>query len=268
MKCEDVESVMIDYLDKTLEKEHRDEVEKHLETCERCFDELKDFQQIFRDAESAQAQQPDETLRINFYHMLHAELNKQVMNKKEKNVHLPSFYRPTVIVRIAAAVLLLLAGTFIGAYLNKSINKGNDAGQVAQLRSEVNSMKELMMFDMLKEESPSQRIKAVNYSNEMEAPDENILEALTKTLNRDKNINVRLAAAYSLAKFADRQPVLDSLVASLSMQTEPILQVVLINILVENGERNAIVPIRKIIEDDKTLKEVKDVAQKGIKVLM
>lgn len=34
MKCEDVESAMIDYLDKTLEKARRDEVEKHLETCE------------------------------------------------------------------------------------------------------------------------------------------------------------------------------------------------------------------------------------------
>jgi len=54
----------------------------------------------------------------------------------------------------------------------------------------------------------------------------------------------------------------------LAAQTEPILQVVLMNILVENKEKDAIKPMQRIIEDDKTLKEVKNVAQKGIQILM
>ncbi len=86
MKCEDVESAMIDYLDNTLEKARRDEVEKHLETCERCLDELKDFQQILQTVDSTEMEQPDETLRINFYHMLHGEMNKQALQNQEHPV--------------------------------------------------------------------------------------------------------------------------------------------------------------------------------------
>jgi HEAT repeat protein len=125
-----------------------------------------------------------------------------------------------------------------------------------------------MMLNMLKEESPSQRIQAVGYTEDIAAPDQKVLDALTQTLNNDKNVNVRMAAAYSLSKYADRQSVRDSLVKSLEKQTEPIIQVVLMNILVEKKEQGAIQPIRKIMSDEKAMKEVKDVASKSLKVLL
>jgi len=207
-------------------------------------------------------------LRINFYHMLHAEMNKLALEKNKPAVHSPVRFSSSLFVRIAASIALLVAGAFIGVVFNKVFSKGGSDSQVAQLHTEMQSLKEMMLFNMLKEESPSQRIKAVNFTDDIQAPDQKILEALTRTLNQDKNVNVRLAAAYSLAKFADRQSVRDSLVASLSGQTEPILQVVLINILVEHKESNAIRPIQQIMKNDNTLKEVKDVALKGIQILM
>jgi hypothetical protein len=269
MKCEEVESGMIDYLDNTLEKTLRDEVKRHLETCERCLDELKDFQHILHTVETSEMEQPDESLRINFYHMLHGEMNKQIMQERKPLSSLTGpLHRSPRIMRLAAGLALLIAGTFIGIIIHSAGNRSGSNRQIADLRTEVQSVKELMMLTMLKEESPSQRIQAVNYTDDIKAPDGKILDALTQTLNHDKNINVRLAAAYSLSRYADRQSVRDSMVASLSRQTEPIIQVVLMNILVERKETNAIQPIRKIISDDKALKEVKDVAQKGLKVLL
>lgn len=268
MKCEDVESAMIDYLDNTLEKVHRDEVEKHLETCERCLDELKDFQQILQTVNSTEMEQPDEMLRINFYHMLHGEMNKQAVQNQEQTVLPISIHRYSFWMKIAAAIALLLAGTFIGLTLHFVLNRQQEDAQVASLKTEMQSMKELMMLNMLKQESPSQRLQAVNYTDDIQAPDIKVLTALTETLNNDKNINVRMAAAYSLAKYADRQSVRDSMVASLSRQTEPIMQVVLMNILVEKRESGAIKPIQKIMSDEKSMKEVKDVAQKGLKILL
>ena len=41
MKCEEVEKLMIDYLDNNLEEDIRLEIEKHIETCENCLDEFK-----------------------------------------------------------------------------------------------------------------------------------------------------------------------------------------------------------------------------------
>jgi hypothetical protein len=268
MKCEDVEAVMIDYLDESLEKDHRNEVEKHLETCERCLDVMKDFQQILHTVDSTEMEQPDENLRINFYHMLHGEMNNQAV-QNQKQLTVPLFVRKSSAwMKIAAAITMLLAGTFIGLTINSVLNRQKDNEQVASLKSEMQSMKELMMLSMLKQESPSQRIQAVNYTDDIQAPDTKVLNALTETLNNDKNINVRMAAAYSLSKYADRQSVRDSMVASLSRQTEPIIQVVLMNILVEKRESGAIKPIQKIMSDEKAMKEVKDVAQKGLKILL
>jgi hypothetical protein len=77
-----------------------------------------------------------------------------------------------------------------------------------------------------------------------------------------------MAAAYALAKYADQQSVCDSLVRSLSQQSDPILQVTLINILVERREKSAVNPIQQIITDENTLEEVKNVAENGVKLLI
>jgi hypothetical protein len=268
MKCEEAELVMIDYLDNTVEKSERREIEKHLETCERCRDVLKDFRLILETVESAELEQPGENLRLNFYHMLHGEINKQILEENKPTVKKTSPNRPFPYMSIAAGFALLIAGALIALWLQGILNTGNNEAQLAELRTEVQDMKEMVMLNMLKEESPSQRIQAVNYAEEMLTPDRTVIDALTATLNKDKNVNVRLAAAYSLAKYADSQSVRDSLVTSLSRQTEPIVQVVLINILVEKKETRAIQAIQHIISNEKTLKDVKDVAQKGINVLL
>ena len=121
---------------------------------------------------------------------------------------------------------------------------------------------------MLKEESSSDRIQAVRYVEDLDKPDQNVIEVLVKTLNNDKNINVRMAAAYALSKFADQRTVCDSLVKSLSFQNDPLLQVTLINILAEKREKSAFKPIQEIIANKSTLKEVRTVAENSLRVLI
>jgi len=77
-----------------------------------------------------------------------------------------------------------------------------------------------------------------------------------------------MAAAYALSKFADQRPVLDSLVESLSLQRDPILQVTLINILAEKKAKSALKSIQEIIANRSTMKEVRTVAQNSLRVLM
>ena len=76
MKCEEVETKMIDYLDNNLNEGIRQEIEKHLETCERCLDELRDSQQVLNLISKNEMVKPDDSLRINFYHMLHSQIKK------------------------------------------------------------------------------------------------------------------------------------------------------------------------------------------------
>jgi HEAT repeat protein len=121
---------------------------------------------------------------------------------------------------------------------------------------------------MLKEESSSDRIQAVGYADELESPDQNVIDVLIKTLNTDKNVNVRMAAAYALSKYAVQQPVCDSLVKSLSLQNEPILQITLINILAERKEKSAFKAFQLIINDKSKMKEVRAAAQNGMKMMI
>jgi hypothetical protein len=170
--------------------------------------------------------------------------------------------------RVAAGFAILVCGSFLGALIWSGIKYSTEAKELELLHSEVNSIKRAAVFTMLKEESSSDRIQAVYYADDLEKPDGNVINVLVKTLNHDKNVNVRMAAAYALSKFADQRSVCDSLVEALSLQDDPILQVTLINILVEKKEKSAIKPIQEIISDRGTLKEVKAVAEKGIKMLL
>ena len=124
------------------------------------------------------------------------------------------------------------------------------------------------MFSLLRDESSSSRIQAVNYITEIPDPDRKMIDAMICTLNNDENVNVRLTAAFALSKFGSDQAVRDSLVNSLSRQKDPILQVSLINILVDLKEQKARLLIQKILSDEKTMDVVKSVAQSGIRTLI
>jgi hypothetical protein len=138
---------------------------------------------------------------------------------------------------------------------------------MADLKNEVKEMKEALFVNMLSQESATERIKAVSYADDIKDPDSRIINALLTTMNEDKNVNVRLAALTSVAKYADTRSVSDSLIASLKRQTEPIMQIALINILTEKKEIKAVGPIRDILMDKNTLQPVKDIAQKGLNLL-
>lgn len=265
MKCEEVDKLMLDYLDNNLDENLTGEIEKHLEKCERCIDELKDSQQVLSLITEDEMEKPDDSLRINFYHMLHSEIKKNSEGSifiPQRKISAGSFL---LRYKVAAGFALLICGTFIGIFLHASLI--NNSQELRQLQAEVSALKEASVLTMLRQESSSDRIQAVNLIEELDEPDEKVIEVLIRTLNHDKNVNVRMAAAYALSKY-NQSSVNDSLVKSLSLQENPILQITLINILVERREKRALQPIRKIIEDKNTIQEVKNIAESGMKVLI
>jgi HEAT repeat protein len=266
MKCDEIDKLMMDYLDNNLDESLTREIEKHLETCERCLDELKDSQHVLSLISEGEMTKPDDSLRINFYHMLHTEIKKEEAKNSPAKTMIPWYNMSSY--RVAAAVALLIAGTFLGVLINNGINNSTASDEIAQLRLEVSDLKKATMFTMLKGGSSSERIEAVSYASDLDNADDNVINVLIKTLNNDKNVNVRMAAAYAISKFADQKTVCDSLVKSLSQQNDPILQITLINILAEKKEKSALKTIQDIIANEKTLREVKAVAENSLRVLI
>jgi hypothetical protein len=269
MDCNEVQSRLIDFLDNRLPAATREEIENHLLTCEKCREDVQESRVILDTIEEAPVEMPGEGLRENFNDMLQSELNRLAASNNLKQMpakKIVPMQWSNPLMKIAAGFVILIAGILIGMNL-KNNRPDNSSGQISHLDSTVKEMKEVMMFTLLKEESASQRIKAVNYAEEIVHPDQKVIGALLNLLDHDKSVNVRLASLYSLARFSDNPVVRDSLVAALSKQTEPIIQVVLINTLTEKKESRAIKPIQEIISNEKTLKEVREIAQKSLKIL-
>jgi hypothetical protein len=270
MQCYEAESLLIDYLDKQLHPRDSAPLEQHLQECPSCQQTLEEYRTVFATIESDKAQKPGPGLREKFENMLQSEMNIDAtarivhINKEDDRKVIP-LRKTSLLFRIAASIILIASGIFIGTIFIGDRTNGND--EVAGLKNEVQDMKETLMFSLLTEESASERIKAVSYADDIKDPDNKMVTALVTTMNEDKNVNVRLAALYALAKFSDSPAVNDALIASLGKQTEPLMQIALINILTEKKETKAKEPIREILRDKKTLQPVKEIAQKGLQLL-
>ncbi|HEY4064737.1 MAG TPA: hypothetical protein VGM30_22695 [Puia sp.] len=274
MNCKDVQSVLLDYLDAergTVSFDGVfDEVKEHLATCEKCRLEIKEWEELLQAMSDADLKKPSPAVREHFTMLLQSELNMQatadILKEETPKTITVRLSSASVLWKIAAAFIILLGGIWIGTRVHPG-KPADTPEPIAELRKEVKEMKEVVLFSLLDDESASQRLKAVSYAEEMPNIDQKVIDALVSTLNHDKSVNVRLASLYSLARFSDNIVVRDSLIASLRQQTEPLIQVVLINMLAEKKEIRAIAPIRDLLNNKKSLPEVKDAAQKGLRTL-
>ncbi|MFN8254081.1 MAG: HEAT repeat domain-containing protein [Bacteroidales bacterium] len=270
MNCEEVQLQLTDFIDNKLDKAKVAEIELHLVSCKKCMQEYNDMKNIIGDLNHYKLKMPDESIRENFNAMLQSEIEKLELQKTgNQQIERKSLLlNPTSpMLKIAAGFAILITGVLIGWNL-KPGSDNNQAAQYNDLKKEVKEMKELVMFTMLKEESPSQRIQAVNYVDEIPEPNQEVINALINTLKQDKNVNVRLAAAYSLTRFSENKLVTQAFINALEKETEPILQIVLINILTEKKESKAVHSIQQIISNPSANKEVKEIAKKSVKVLL
>lgn len=262
--------MMIDYLDRAAGAEGAAAMRAHLLGCETCRKEVEELRELLLAMTDQELRQPGPGLRENFQVMLQSELNMEtaddLLRRKREDKDAQVGAKRGIGWMVAAACILLFGGIWIGVMVG-SRKASSVPEQLGAMQKEMKEMKEAMLFSLIDNELASQRIKAVSYAEEMPNPDQRIIQALVGTLNHDKNVNVRLAALYSLATFADNRSVRDSLVLSLPKQTEPLIQVMLINLLAERRDNRAIAPIQDIISNKNTLPVVKDAAQKSLKTM-
>jgi HEAT repeat protein len=83
-------------------------------------------------------------------------------------------------------------------------------------------------------------------------------------LNRDPNVNVRLAAVDALYLFYDHPEVKEGLIHSLAGQTSALVQMSLVNLLVEIRERRAVEALERLIQDQNLNPKVKKRAEMGL----
>lgn len=167
--------------------------------------------------------------------------------------------------QVAAAIALLIIGGVIGAGISSGDNQEAD---IVSLKEDIMQMKQMLVAAMLEEHSAMDRIKAVSFTEDMVQPDKEVIDVLVKSLTSDKSPNVRIAAANALEKWNEVPLVRAELVKAMEFQHDPIVQITLINILIGMGEKGAVKPFRKLIEDESVEELVRKQAQIGLEVLI
>jgi N-acetyl-gamma-glutamylphosphate reductase len=162
---------------------------------------------------------------------------------------------------LAASVLLLVAGSFLGYFVAQK-------GKVTKLENEILSIKHSYTSSVLNMQTSSIRLKAISFVEEGMSLNTELIQVLGNILNNDENVNVRLAAANALFKNNHNNEVNALLIESLKTQSEPLVQIALIEFLVKNHEKQAVQNLRILIEQDGTNSIVKQHANNGLSTLL
>ena len=166
--------------------------------------------------------------------------------------------------RLAMAAVLILSGFAVGYFLQSPQQKT----EVSELTKEVGDLKEMVMLSLMEKESATQRLKAVSLTSEMDQASDKVTNALFVALNKDENVNVRLAALEALKPYVSKSTVRLKLIESIEEQASPLVQVALAELMVTIQEKRSVDQLRQLLKDERVPKEVKYKISESIKVLI
>jgi hypothetical protein len=157
-----------------------------------------------------------------------------------------------------AAGVILIAGVFwIGLWFKESDNK--KMREIANLPQELQDMKQVSLVNR----SPSDRLKVVSQDFDP-VKDRQVIDVLIATINDDPNVNVRLAACGALYQFKNDDKAKKGFIQSLQKQTDPMVQIFLIEILSEIKEKESFEVINRLYNKGNLLPAVRKKAEEGL----
>lgn len=278
MNCQRVQESFLDYQDGTLAPDEAVGLRNHLSSCPVCQKEWAALQDINRKLGQLPEVTPSPRLREQFYAMLETHQRKadSVSPFALARSRIDRFFEALLPARpalqFAFAAALLVAGLFVGARLlaPKAAAPGPDEAsrrEIAELRSQVDSMGKLVTYSLLQQQSTSERLQGVLATMDLKSPDRKVLTDLVGALAFDPSVNVRLTAVEALAPHATDSVVRAGVLSALPRETAPLVQVAMIELLAGAGERAAAPVLDRLIRDEATNKDVREAARRALAVL-
>ncbi len=262
----DIENQIFAYLDGELSESERETFEKEVEKDTVLKQELAQMQLLRQKMSAIPVPKFDEQkVKANFYAMLEnesAKLSTQTTAGAGLNALLARL--GLSFGQLAVGFVLLLVGAGAGYFFSPSKNYDK---QMTQLSSEMQSMKEMMMLTLLEQKSPSERLKAVSLTSELEDVNDKVINALLQTLDNDENMNVRLAAVEALYNFRENPKAREGLIKSVSKQESPLLQLALVEVIIALQDKKNLPILQELIKKENLNESVKTKAENGIESL-
>jgi anti-sigma factor RsiW len=238
MNCEQIGELLPDYLQGSVSGDKAQLIESHLAQCADCRDDVA----VWKKLALLPVEQPSAESRLRFEAMLHAyqegrsDRGKANFEPRHSSVRW-SFWEwlRTPVGAVAWSAALLLIGLFVGNYYSVRTSRTAPANQdeIAQMHTELSNMRQLVVLSLLQQQSASERLQGVSYSQREAQLDPQVTQALLHTLRYDGSVDVRLAALDALSRHSGQPQVRRGVLDALQEQQSPLVQVALIDQLVE-----------------------------------
>jgi len=237
MKCEQIGELLPDFLQGNLDEEQNEIVELHTAQCADCHDEVT----IWKKLGLLPVEQPSAASRARFEAMLHAYQTGRSDRASARfgragraaGSNILQWLR-TPVGAVAWSAALLVIGIFAGNYFgNRPTHPVANQDEIAAMHTELTNMRQLVVLSMLQQQSASERLQGVSWSQREEHLDPQVMAALLHTLRFDGSVDVRLAALNALSRHAGQPQVHKGVLDALQEQQSPLVQVALIDLLTE-----------------------------------
>jgi hypothetical protein len=226
--------------------------------------EVEELRSLWEGLGGLPEEHPSVALRARFYQRLN-EINNARTSPARGGF---AWWKPGLsgLVRQVTMALALVA---LGVYVGRGNKSGGRASteEVQQLQGQVQNLRQTVALSLLDRQSATSRLEGISWSSQVQRPDGQLMAALLRTLNQDPNVNVRLSSLDALEKFADDAAVRKALVASLSIQDSPLVQIALIDALVHARDNGAATELKKLTTDSDMNAAVRQRAQWGLQRL-
>src|SRR3972149_916559 len=249
-----------DYLLGAVSPAEKSKIDKHVKTCASCKSEFTTMTRLWSGLGLLPAEHPSANMRTQFYAELNrrkTELDRQLAPEHRfldrLNALIERLWPKQPAVQFAMALMFMIVGYVVGFRIDGGLGLSGNR-ELAELRTEMQTMQRMVAMTLLKTQSASERIKGVNWTERINQPDTEGLAALFQTLNYDQNVNVRLAALEALTRFYDRDEVRGGLIESLPKQSSPLIQLAMLDVFVEAKDTEAVRPFKTLLQKE-TLNE-------------
>jgi anti-sigma factor RsiW len=267
MSCEHFQEDFIDYHDGTLPEGRLLEIREHLKTCLDCQRAWAGLQALQTSIDAVPTPEPPDRMRRRFFAMLETHTAAE---KRRNDVFGPArrgiarwldALLPQTPVFQAAAMLALLAG---GLWLGTRIIPQKPDPEIAALRERIESMTRLVAYTALQDQPASDRVRTMLASTTASANGDARTVGLLNALALDPNVNVRLSALEALYPHAEAPDVRAGVLAALSRETSPLMQVAIIDFLTAAKAQEAQPLFERISQQPDTNETVRAAARRGI----
>jgi Putative zinc-finger/HEAT repeats len=279
MRCEEVRDRLADYLAGELPDSTAGELQRHVDSCSACRGEIREIEAFWTKLGDVPGEPaPTAAMRARFDEMLDAyrlghetaeprsaAARRDRLAEADRVARLRRLWHWSPVLQAAAAAALLLVGVGIGRLSHTTpAPPGGDLGDV---RRELHDVREMLTLSLMQQQSATERLRGVSWSNQIDQPGHEVVGALLDALAHDSNVNVRLAAVDALKRFSGDQLVRERTVQALTDTSFPLLQVALIDFVVETRETEAVATLRRLSEDPGVNASVRTRAEWGLRRL-